>query len=292
MEAYPPNLHRQVANVTSYVIKVADNHTKQLQQLNNITDIFGEKPEIIETWESDYEKAKTTNESAIKTLLNAVNETIAIPTANFDEATNEEVPMETNQIAVRVTTPEKYQQNSDMEQIRETLEMDKQPKLGRKLNIQIPADEDRIARRILEEKLKVDKAAAERAAYFNKKKDERDQFKERTRKLKKRKKSDELQNTEAIETVRKKGTTVLQIQSGTERPIQSTQQPPITEEYSSHFHVEEQLNKIQLEIAEKAGQVTELHLNRDITFNVNIEEINAEPIREFMREEIYNQRIE
>ncbi|KAG5864248.1 hypothetical protein JTB14_035611 [Gonioctena quinquepunctata] len=181
-----PNPNRQVANITSYIIKGADNNTKRLQQLNNATNIFGEKPETIETWESDYEKAKITVDSAFAELFNAANEAAAIATASFDEAINEDEPMETNQIAVRVTTPEKHQQNSDMEQTRETLEKDKQPELGRKLNIQIPVDEDRIARCILEEKLKVDKAAAERTAYIKKKKDERAQFKERTRKLEKR----------------------------------------------------------------------------------------------------------
>ncbi|KAG5862235.1 hypothetical protein JTB14_027532 [Gonioctena quinquepunctata] len=75
-------------------------------------------------------------------------------------------------------------------------------------------------------------------------------------------------------------------------PIQSAKQTSPLKDYPSRLHVQERLNKIQLEVEEEARQVTELTLNGDVTFNIDIEEINIEPIRELMRVEIYNKKIE
>ncbi|KAG5862812.1 hypothetical protein JTB14_016980 [Gonioctena quinquepunctata] len=106
----------------------------------------------------------------LETLASARNEIHAVPTA-YNRSTDSGEGMETEQRVEAMV----HQQNSDTEQPKETLEMDnEQPELGRKLNIQIPVDEDRIdsiARRILEEKRKVEKLAAERIAHFKKKYD-------------------------------------------------------------------------------------------------------------------------
>ncbi|KAG5861555.1 hypothetical protein JTB14_020728 [Gonioctena quinquepunctata] len=93
------NPNKQVLNATSHIIKQADKNTIQSLQANDTTKIFQENPDTYTTWESDYEKAmKELDETPLQKLINATNKLAAVPTAYLDEATNEDEPMETEQI--------------------------------------------------------------------------------------------------------------------------------------------------------------------------------------------------